>query len=441
MSLPDGINYNAQKMDSAVVDSQLVEIQPMNGRSFSCQSQLILELPNRPFSFYDLESSTLSMNITNGDGAAVSFDSTLASLINRMQITNAGSVLSDVVDYNKVHAFMMDYQTSREERTTRLAITSGNAVPIDTCVIPGTPARGVIAANAEGPAIAAVANLTQTIVKGSARLGESIAAGATKNFSTQLIGSIFSSNKYINAGLASPLTINLFLEEAKKAFKGDANLVDSNITITDVKLQFQSIRVEPGVYNQIASQGFTYQCEDYATSRSTIEQTATAHTITLPFRYSKLKSVYHLFFKQANLVDGTAKSQTGRVGITDLKFKEYYLNIAGSKFPAMNVAEFNVFEKLMQSLGVSGYDSHQISVSDVEAKGEAFAIGLDLEAVRNKGDTLMSGASTIDSSVAPVFTFSAARENDPGVVAVIHVASYDSLIQMDPATRLLVLST
>ena len=441
MSLPDGINYSAQKMDSAVVDSQLVEIQPMNGRSFSCQSQLILELPNRPFSFYDLESSTLSMNITNGDGAAVAFDSTLASLINRMQITNAGSVLSDVVDYNKVHAFMMDYQTSREERTTRLAITSGNAVPIDTCVIPGTPARAVVAANAAGPAIDAVANLTQTIVKGSARLGESIAAGATKNFSTQLIGSIFSSNKYINAGLASPLTINLFLEEAGKAFKGTNGLVDADITITDVKLQFQSIRVEPGVYNQIASQGFTYQCEDYATSRSTIEQSATAHTITLPFRYSKLKSVYHLFFKQANLVDGTAKSQTGRVGITDLNFKEYYLNIAGSKFPAMNVAEFNVFEKLMQSLGVSGYDSHQISVSDVEAKGEAFAVGLDLEAVRNKGDTLMSGASTIDSSVAPVFTFSAARENDPGVVAVIHVASYDSLIQMDPATRLLVLST
>jgi len=124
-----------------------------------------------------------------------------------------------------------------------------------------------------------------------------------------------------------------------------------------------------------------------------------------------------------------------------LKFKEHYLNIAGSKFPAMNVAEFNVFEKLMQSLGVSGYDSHQISVSDVEAKGEAFAIGLDLEAVRNKGDTLMSGASTIDSSVAPVFTFTEGRDADPGVVAVIHVATYDSLIQMDPATRLLVLST
>ncbi len=58
----------------------------------------------------------------------------------------------------------------------------------------------------------------------------------------------------------------------------------------------------------------------------------------------------------------------------------------------MNVAEFNVFEKLMQSLGVSGYDSHQISVSDVEEKGEAFDIGLELEAVRKKGDTLMSGA-------------------------------------------------
>ena len=441
MSLPDGINYNAQKMDSAVVDSQLVEIQPMNGRTFSCQSQLILELPNRPFSFYDLESSTLSMNIENGDGAAIAFDSTLASLINRMQITNAGSVLSDVVDYNKVHAFMMDYQTSREERATRLAITSGNAVPIDTCVIPAIAARAEVAANAVGPAITAVAAVTQNVVKGSARLGESIAAGAKKNFSTQLIGSIFSSNKYINAGLASPLTINLFLEEAGKAFKGTDGLADSDIVITDVKLQFQSIRVEPGVYNQIASQGFTYQCEDYSTSRSTLEQTATAHTVTLPFRYSKLKSVYHLFFKQANLVDTEEKSQTGRVGIDALHFKEYYLNIAGSKFPAMNVAEFNVFEKLMQSLGVSGYDSHQISVSDVEAKGEAFAIGLDLEAVRNKGDTLMSGASTIDSSVAPVFTFTQGRAADPGVVAVIHVATYDSLIQMDPATRLLVLST
>ena len=105
----------------------------------------------------------------------------------------------------------------------------------------------------------------------------------------------------------------------------------------------------------------------------------------------------------------------------------------------MNVAPFNVFEKLMQSLGVSGYDAHQISVSDVEAKGNAFAIGLDLEAVRNKGDTLMSGASTIDSSVAPVFSFSGT--GPAAATAVYHVASYDSLIQMDPVTRLLVLST
>jgi len=437
MSLPDGINYNAQKMDSAVVDSQLVEIQPMNGRTFNCGSQIILELPNRAFSFYDLESSTLSMSVQNNDGTTVAFDSTLASLINRMQVINAGSVLSDVVDYNKVHAFMMDYQTSREERITRLAVTSGNAVPIDTITVPAG-ANDTAKATAHAAAILAG---SAAITKGSARLGQTLAQFEKKNFSTQLIGSIFSSNKYINAGLASPLTINLFMEEAKKAFKGATDVVDSDIVITDVKLQFQSIRVEPGVYNQIASQGFTYQCEDYATSRSTIETSATAHTVTLPFRYSKLKSVYHLFFKQADLIKGDKRSQTARVSLDDLKFQEYYLNIAGSKFPAMNVAGFNVFEKLMQSLGVSGYDSHQISVSDVEAKGEAFAVGLDLEAVRNKGDTLMSGASTIDSSVAPVFTFSAARATDPGAIAVIHVATYDSLIQMDPATRLLVLST
>ena len=340
MSLPSGINFLDQKMDSAVVDSQLVEIQPTNGRTFNCGSQIILELPNRPFSFYDLESSTLSMNVANGDTThAVAFDSTLASLINRMQVTNAGSVLSDVVDYNKVHAFVMDYQTSREERATRLAITSGNAVPVDTLAATTT-------GDAAAKAVALAAGGT-AILKGSARLGESIAADANKNFSTQLIGSIFSSNKYINAGLASPLTINLFMEEAKKAFVGDTNLADSDITITDVKLQFQSIRVEPGVYNQIASQGFTYQCEDYATSRSTIETSATAHTVTLPFRYSKLKSVYHLFFDQANLTDAAKLSQTERLGITDLKFSEYYLNIAGSKFPAMNIATFNVFEKLM----------------------------------------------------------------------------------------------
>jgi len=434
MSLPSGINYTEQKMDSAVVDSQLVEIQPMNGRTFNCQSQLILELPNRPFSFYDLESSTLSMSVQNNDTVAVAFDSTLASLIQRMQITNAGSVLSDVVDYNKVHGFMMDYQTSREERATRLAITSGNAVPVDKLLAKNGGAGDLTAASL----LAAANGGTFQVAKGSARLGESIAAGAKKNFSTQLIGSIFSSNKYINAGLASPLTINLFLEEAAKAFVGDASITNANIVITDVKLQFQSIRVEPGVYNQIASQGFTYQCEDYATSRSTIEAAATAHTVTLPFRYSKLKSVYHLFFNQANLTIPNKRSQTERLGIDELNFDEYYLNIAGSKFPAMNVAKFNVFEKLMQSLGVSGYDSHQISVSDVEAEGEAFAIGLDLEAVRNKGDTLMSGASTIDSSVAPVFTFS---DDRTPVVAVIHVATYDSLIQMDPATRLLVLST
>ena len=148
---------------------------------------------------------------------------------------------------------------------------------------------------------------------------------------------------------------------------------------------------------------------NYATSRSTLETTATAHTVTLPFRYSKLKSVWHLFQRQGDLLDHTKASQTKRLGIEDLNFSEYYLNIAGSKLPAMNVGQFNVFEKLMQSLGVSGYDSHQISVSDTESKSDAFAIGLDLEAVRNKGDTLMSGASTIDSSVAPVFSFSAAR--------------------------------
>jgi len=424
MSLPDGIDYSAQKHDSLVADSQLIEIQPMNGRTFNCGSHIILEFPNRPFSFYDLESSTLSMTVTNNDGHYVEFDTTVASLIQRMTVTNAGAVLSDIVDYNKVHNVVMDYQVSREERSTRMAVTSGNKVPVD------------MAAAAVAPATSGV------VTKGSARLGQQLdASGGSGNFSTQLIGSIFSANKYIAANLASPLTLNLYLDSAKQAFVCEnTGIVDSDIVISDVRLQFQSIRLEPSVYNSVASKGFAFQCEDYSTSRSTVETTATSHTVTLPFRYSKLKSIYHMFQLQTDLTAFGSKSQSKRLRFDDLKWTEYYLNIAGTKYPAMSTQRFNVFEKLMQSVGVSGYDAHQISVSAAECEGDAFLIGIDLEAVRNKGSELLSGANTTQSTISPVITFGAAGARS-GVVAVTHIAVFDNLIQLDPLTRTLVLST
>ena len=438
MSLPNGVDYASQKHDSLVVDSALIELQPMNGRTFNMQSHIILEFPNRPFSFYDTESAVLSMTVTNNDGHKVTFDSTLACLIQRMSITNAGAVLSDCVDYNKVHHFLLDYGMSREERATRLALTSGNKVPEDQLKVTYQDAAGVIAGLTAGAAI----------TKGSAREGQELAAsGGSKNFSTNLYGSIWSANKYIPAALASPLTVNLYLDAAKQAFLcADTAILDSEIVITDVKLQIQSVKLEPSVYQAVSANGFQFMCEDFATSRSTLEQTSTDHTVTLPFRYSKLKSYFALFQKQADLTAFDKKSVTSRVSMadvtanSDLKWKEFYLSVAGTKYPAMSIQDFNRFPKLLEGFDLSLGDEHQISISKDEAEGEASAIGMSLEAVRNKSD-LMSGMNTTQSTVVPVYSFTAGRHGDVGVVAITHIGVFDSLIQLDPLTGVLVLST
>jgi len=129
--------------------------------------------------------------------------------------------------------------------------------------------------------------------------------------------------------------------------------------------------------------------------------------------------------------------------------QEYYVSIGGVQYPSQHMKENNFYSKLLESFHYNLYDSHSVSFSPLEWEDEtgitetngingAFAIGLDLETVRNTGDKILSGLRTTSSVVQPHFLFDSAPL---APMTMTHIAHFDVLARVDPVTKLIQISS
>ena len=433
MALPQGLDYNNSiKANSKVAGSYMMEVQPSNSRTFNMSSQCILEIPTRERTYADLESSTLTMTVVNGSGHTIELDTTVAGMIQRVTTRMSGSVISDIVDYNKLYNLLLDVQTSKEQRCSSMAIQSGNSNgEVVVCDSTGAvPTDSSPFSNITLPGL------------GTARKGKTVATTESDTFSHSLVGGLFSANRYIPLEMASSIELSLYFDTAVRAFVTNAGVSDSDITIKDVKLQFQVVELDPSTDAMVKGSGYDFMLQDWSSSLSTIESTATTHSVILPARYSKLKSLYHLFFDQGVTNDATTPSQSqrsrGRLGASSTggELVEYSCFIAGKRFPQIPLTKANFFSKLLESFHVSPYDVHNISMSQKEWEHHrglgagvrgGFAVAQDLESIRNKGDSILAAMSTQGATVQPIFTFDTAPL---GNMTAVHFAHFDVLCRI-----------
>ena len=247
--------------------------------------------------------------------------------------------------------------------------------------------------------------------------------------------------------MASSIELSLYFDTAVRAFVTNANVTDSDITIKDVKLQFQVVELDPSTDAMVKGSGYDFMLQDWSSSLSTIESTATTHSVILPARYSKLKSLYHLFFDQGVTNTATDPSQSqrsrGHLGgqgsgesASGGELVEYSCFIAGKRYPQIPLTKANFFSKLLESFHVSPYDVHNISLSQAEWEHKrglgagvrgGFAVAQDLESIRNKGDSILAAMSTQGATVQPIFTFDSPPKAN---MTAVHFAHFDVLCRI-----------
>jgi len=450
MALPVGLDFKSSiKSTSAVANTYQLQVEPTNAREFSMSSQIILQVPTRARCYADLASSKISFDVVNGDGHKIKLDSQAGCVFDRVDTKIAGSVLSSIQNYGLLSNFVYDCQMSKEQRTGSFAIESGNS---DATVVVATNTGTVVA---DGT----VAYTNEVITgAGSARAGVVLEPATYRTVSHSLIGGIFSSNRFLPLDLASELELDLYLNTAKRAFVcEDDDIVDTNVFIRNVKLTMMVVELDGPTNAAVSAGGYDFMMSDFSTSVSTVEALATEHSVIIPARYSMLKSLYHLPQVQTETALFSAGSQTVRSrgncgGTTGARtggtIQEYYVSVGGVQYPSQHMKNDNFYSKLLESWHYNLYDSHSVSFSpgEWEAKSGitadgaagAFAIGLDLETVRNTGDKLLSGLRTTSSVVQPHFLFNTA----PGAnMTMTHIAHFDVLARVDPVTKLIQISS
>ena len=454
MALPLGLDYNNSiKATSAVANAYQLEVQPTNAREFNMSSQIIMQIPCRERVYADLASSKLSFDIHNGDGHAIRLDSQAGCVFDRVDTKIAGSVISSIQQYGQLSNFIYDCQMSKQQRTGAFSIESGNGD------------GGVIVTSNTGDQTTGQPFINVTLPgTGTARVGKTITHTNNKTLSVShsLLGGVFSSNRFVPLNLASELELNLYLNTAARAFISNANITDHEVTIRNVKLSMMVVELDARTDAAVSSSGYEFMMSDFSTSLSTVEATATQHSVIIPARYSMLKSLYHLPVAQSETTAAASASQTmrsrGKLIASDATppaysggtIQEYYVSIGGVNYPTVHQTNTNFFSKLMESFHVSPYDQHNVSfdpnewladtglISNTLQGNPAFAIGMDLETVRNKGDSILSGLRTTQSVVQPHFIFDAA----PGAnMQMTHIAHFDVLARVDPQTKLIQIST
>lgn len=388
---------------SAKMDRQVLA--PTNGSTFGINSQIHFEVPvGQQGMFLNTSQSYLVGTLTNTTAAAggnnrnsFRIDNTCASFLQRVQVSNAGTILSNLDNYGPIIAALYDAQTAPDYSNT-LAYAGRET------------AKAVIYAT-------------------DARLGNLVAENnATLNFALPLTGCGLlapAQNKYVPLfGINTPIHLDLFTVPNYSIplinWGSDPLVQATNLgngartwTLTNMRYVFQTVSVDNGVISAIqaargknAGQLNIYTHNMYQWTNSFPR--GSAGNWVLPFNYSSWESMLLFYRRTANIGSGAASSM-GRIKNNLTAFS---LSIGGRPFPATNVSGSNQFYMELQKALHGLHDvnmetnisrvAYELDNADPADNNyvattpfyEAFLTGLDLCSFSHKSDVMMCGINT-----------------------------------------------
>ena len=371
------------------------EVIPSNNTTFNMNDTIIFDLPsNLNNTFWDAQSSYVSLNFTNNDASNCWFEGGgFPACIRRIVIELGGQTLFSCDNWNSLYMAMFDLDTAAQFRDNAGSVLFGSA----------------------------------NSVKG---LG--IAAGSSYKVCFPLVLTPLMCNKYWPLISRERMRIRLELDTAARGLiVEDGGAVDTDFTINDVKLVQYNLELGSDVMAQVAAASggsFKLACPSYQHHQSSIAAGASSLTATLGFSMSSLNRI--IVCQQLQNVVNTA-SYVGNRSYADLE--RFSVSVGGVKYPQIDMKENGsgsetLAEALVSQRALTSW-GHQSSVDlggdtgggfvadeptgalGADADTGHYLIDLDLESQRvaggESGMGLVAGVNTIGQVVTATFNYQA----------------------------------
>jgi hypothetical protein len=431
---------------------------PVNGQSFTSDGNNIIRIDLSAQAFLDPKHSYLRFKYTNttGAGNTMGFDFGGGhSFIERLRIEQAGNVLCDTNNYNKLmSAIILPAQGGMESVATR-SITEGqrfaNSAANQANVGPANEVSGAaITTPTNSDALIAAANGSFTF--SIPLMNGLIGTTQDKLVPLQLLGS-------------SPLTIEIQLAPSIDIgiFAGAAD--PTGYTLSDVRYIAQLVEVGPEVdanlrmVQELSGGRLVMNGVDYTHFSGNISANAGGNvSINVPARRKSLKSLF--FVGSSNTFAGGAKRAAYNLSFGgNFNMNDYQLKVGSVVYPPTPVdcqfaanPEFSRSEAASElakcfgtlgsvnglgSLNTTNYASTNCLVASMAGTSAAGAamqtfkfapFGLDLEAFQRTA--IESGVNTADQSLPITLTINVGAAINEAINVDAYVA-YDALYFID----------
>ena len=378
MSIPPSIDYTSILPMAVESRARRRGFVPSNGASFVSNQNNIIEIPVSASAFLDTKHSYLRMNLLNTSGQTLGVDFGGGhGLINRLRITQGGTVLSDCREYGRLmSAIILPCQGNQTNLATR-SIKEGQRFA-NSSVAGGA---GVLA-----PATAAT-ELTGACVNTPTNASDSTcaaAAGSNYVFSIPLMNGLLGTtqDKLIPLFLLNnaPVVIEITLASAVNIGTWSAAPA-AGYTINDVRYMAALVETGPAVEDQIrmvqreSGGRLVLNGVDFTHHTGNVPALAQGRvTLDIPVRKKSIKSV--LWVGASQTYGGGAAAQDQRYNLSyggNFRVNEYQLSVGSRRVPEIPIAfganddpgitnsKAQYFEELAKCFGETG-SAHGLGV-------------------------------------------------------------------------------
>ena len=413
-ALSDALDFTA-KAPGAPARSFRQVLNAINSGSASPGDVLRYDIPvGQPNQYIDTSETLFQFGVLNTSANdAFNLDGSAYSLINRLDVLSAGSVLETIQGYNVLCNALLDLQSS------------AGASPMSINL---------------GTIFAGSLNYDKT--------GKQIAKSGTGEFSLPLACSGVlgpGCSKYLPVGKIQDLRLELTLEAAAQAVVQSANVASFTITSPQIVLTYVTIDPDMSRQLEMATGGrYLISSESWRNYQTILPASRTSDSVLIPARYSSAKTFLHTWRDNANATDQTKYWLSARVNpfysSTGVQCSLQY-NIANMLVPQSpvkgGVAEtWNNTQECFHQLGsISGQSRCSINnwitaAYAADATMGSFAFGQDLSSFKHKSTDMTTGMNTLSQPTFLNVTY-------PATVSASHrldsYVSFDMLLEIDDA--------
>jgi len=364
---PSGMAYDPAKY-AILADPLTKTISPISATSFAAGVPIEFLLTG---DLVDFRECYLTFTLTNNGDAVANVDYSAYSLIKKIILTGPDGVVIDELDaFNVYMTKMLQWKMSASHLAT-------------TGTFFGCSAYSLVGAE-----------------KGT------IASGGTREYILPLDIGMMGSDSLVPLFLTGGLTLRIELEEAATALITSST--DPGFTLTNVKFQMQTIRVESSIKNKIHNDmmnqgGLQIQSEAYQHIHATCPATQTTFRVPLASACHSIKSVLAVPRDASYLTSKTAATISCSTGNA---FSSFHLINGETQYP------------------ISGIKSHIEGYAEtLKAMGSTLSSGLNFNQVTYENYSTAVPDITTDVSIGVPSATSVAIAYDDGKLAVAVAAA------------------